>query len=61
MPEYVFFLTRIFPVKDRIFDLAFARENTSQRKPYTGIFFFDSVLRQEYMGQRKPSFWHFTQ
>ena len=33
MSEYGFFLTRMFPYKDRIFDSVLIREYTSQRKP----------------------------
>ena len=33
MPECIFFLTRIFPWKDRLADVALVRKNIDQRKP----------------------------
>ena len=43
MPEYGFFLTRMFPhkdrISDRIFDFVLIRENAVRENPYSGIFY----------------------
>ena len=39
MPECGFFLTCIFPCKDRIYDSVLIREKIGQTNPYSGIFY----------------------
>ena len=42
MPQYRFFMKRIFPHKDRLEDFAVVQENMGQRKP---LFCFQHILR----------------
>ena len=39
MSEYGFFLNRIFPYKDRIFDSVLTRESEVKEDAYSGIFY----------------------